>query len=136
MNLFSRPNKVLLIYCFCNNSKMKRNLDFKEIANIFCLQIWISNKTLSLILECHFPPLILFVYQRVFERIRTQNWIGIQMENFGKVLLFHLIKPSKSFKLHTTKHTSNHYYLINITFKNLEFWDVTLSESGLIIASS
>ena len=49
-----------------------------------------------------------------------------------KVLLFPLIQLSKSFKFHPVSHnqshnnqTNNHKYLFNITFQNLEFWDVT-----------
>ena len=58
--------------------------------------------------------------------------IKMQDESFGKVLLFPLIQLSKSFKFHSISHnqshnnqTNNHNYLFNITFQNLEFWDVT-----------
>ena len=54
---------------------------------------------------------------------------------FGKVLLFPLIQLSKSFKLHSispnhshNNQTNNQNYLFNITFQNLEFWDVTSAQ--------
>ena len=40
-------------------------------------------------------------------------------------LSFNVQKVSNFTQFHTTNHTSNHHYLINITFQNLEFWDVT-----------
>ena len=56
----------------------------------------------------------------------------MQDESFGKVLLFPLIQLSKSFRFHSISHnrshnnqTNNHNHLFNITFQNLEFWDVT-----------
>ena len=56
----------------------------------------------------------------------------MQREIFGKVISFPLIQFSKSFKFHPISHnlshnnqTNNHKYLFNITFQNLEFWDVT-----------
>ena len=55
--------------------------------------------------------------------------IKMRDEGFGKVLLFPLIQLSKGFKFHsfhTINLTNNHIYLINITFQNLEFWDVTI----------
>ena len=57
--------------------------------------------------------------------------IKMQDESFGKVLLFPLIQLSKSFNFHSVSHknqTNNHNYLFNITFQNLEFWDVTVVE--------
>ena len=57
---------------------------------------------------------------------KMQGW------KFGKVLLFPLIQLSKSFNFHSISHniqtnnqTNRHNYLFNITFQNLEFWDVT-----------
>ena len=48
---------------------------------------------------------------------------------FGKVLLFPLIKLSKSFEFthfQSINHTTiKQNYLFNIKFQNLEFWDVT-----------
>ena len=56
----------------------------------------------------------------------------MQDESFGKVLLFPLIQLSKVFSFQSFSHnqshnnqTNNHNNLFNITFQNLEFWDVT-----------
>ena len=60
----------------------------------------------------------------------------MQDESFGEVLLFPLIQLSKNFNFHSVSHNqshknqiNNHNYLFNITFQNLEFWDVTISLS-------
>ena len=42
--------------------------------------------------------------------------------NFQKVFKFHSISHNQSHNNQTNKHK----YLFNITFQNLEFWDVTL----------
>jgi hypothetical protein len=55
----------------------------------------------------------------------------MQGVSFGKVILFPLIELSKSFQIsHKHPHHNqaiNQNYLFNITFQNLEFWDVTSS---------
>ena len=58
--------------------------------------------------------------------------IKMQDEGFGKVLLFPLINFQKVLNFHSISHnqshnsqTNIHNNLFNITFQNLEFWDVT-----------
>ena len=71
------------------------------------------------------------------DKMDLNSWISkCNDESFRKVLLFPLIQLSKSFKFHPispnqshNNQTNNHKYLFNITFQNLEFWDVTLRRS-------
>ena len=65
----------------------------------------------------------------VFEK--NLNFTGIKMQKvkvWGKSfysLSFNFQKVSNFTQFHASNHTINQKYLFNITFQNLEFWDVT-----------
>ena len=74
----------------------------------------------------HLHSRVLWWNKFEFMEIINARW------KFGKVLLFPLIQLSKSFEFHSNSHKQPHHnqannqnYLFNITFQNLEFWDVT-----------
>ena len=60
----------------------------------------------------------------------------MQNESLGKSfysLSFNFQKVSNFTQFHTINQTINQIYLFNITFQNLEFWDVTLSLRGNVM---
>ena len=116
-----------------NSYNLKKSFYLLSWKSLSCIKFqiwtifrWNSNLFKTLFISngrCHIIFTLGFC-----DEMNLNSWTSnCKDESFGKVLLFPLIQLSKSFKFHpfhTINHTNNHIYLINITFQNLEFWDV------------
>ena len=112
------------IWNYSNGKDSKWNFKSGLTPHSLSFKLWRSHFISSL--ESPWVAWSLHYFQMRFQIISDGN-------TFGKVLLFPLIQLSKSFKLHSispnhshNNQTNNQNYLFNITFQNLEFWDVTV----------
>ena len=91
---------------------------FSNGIQIFSKPLFISNGRSHVIFTLGFVLKWIWIHWR--PKARRKVWES-------RFIPSHLTfkKFSNSTQFRTTNHTSNHYYLINIRFQNLEFWDVT-----------
>ena len=91
---------------------------FPNEIKMFSTPLVILNKWKK---SCHLLSRVSWWKEFEFMRIRKEN------ESLGKSfysLSFNFQKVSNLTQFHIAHHTSNQNYLFNITFQNLEFWDV------------
>ena len=65
-----------------------------------------------------------FAFEKNLNSWRSESKVKV-LGNSYYFLSFNFQKVPSSTQFHTSNHTMNQNYLFNITFQNLECWDVT-----------